>query len=163
MTLSRVSFQGYRRGMWIGEDPFLEDPGLEKLLDQLESINNDDELAKWRVSVLGKYEAFVEPKGIEIARQAEERLVEKLKQFTETVKTVEKEIENGSYRSDHVNVTGNTALKFLKLGATESKSKYTSRMLIRSHSVGSLYCFLILDGHNSDSNDFRICSCHSSK
>jgi Asp-tRNA(Asn)/Glu-tRNA(Gln) amidotransferase B subunit len=112
---------------------------------------------------LGKYEAFVEPEGIETARQAEERLVEKLKQFTETVKTVEKEIEKGSFRSDHVNVAGNTALKFLKSGATESKNMYTLYMLIRSNYVGSLYCFLILDGHNSDSNDFRICSCHSSK
>lgn len=131
MTLTRISFQRSRRNLrlGVGDDPFLEDAGLEGLLGELANIETIDDLAKWRISVLGRYEAFVAPEGIETAREAERFLGGKLKEVVNAVAEVEKEIECGHISRDHVTVAGNSALKKLQSGSTECKDKQPSLLL----------------------------------
>jgi hypothetical protein len=58
----------------IGADPVSMDIGLERLLSQVRSIaSTEDDFIRWKVSVVGRYEAHVEQKGIETARVADDR------------------------------------------------------------------------------------------
>jgi hypothetical protein len=70
---------------------------------------------------LGRYEAFVDHEGIEVARRADDRLLEKLREFESTLQAVQNEVDDGGIRSDYVNVRGSKVLVQLNKQAEESE------------------------------------------
>jgi hypothetical protein len=111
------------------------DIGLERLLSQVRSIaSTEDDFIGWKVSVVGRYEAHVEQKGIETARVADDRLMETLRQLLHTVESIQTQIDKGGIRGDHVSVRGATTLSKLKEQAAERKTIYICFSLFVSHS-----------------------------
>lgn len=96
--------QGARKKLF-GVDPVSVDPGLARLLchdvctttttTTRNGIDDDDDdtdnFLKWRISVVGRYEAYIELTGLEKARLVEESLVDRLFSFSNTIRALESE------------------------------------------------------------------------
>jgi hypothetical protein len=150
-----------RRKLLGNADPVTLDPGLERLLGQVGSIKTEDELFKWRISVLGRYEAFVQHEGIEVARRADIRLLEKLKEFENTLQAVQHAVDDGGIRSDYVNVRGNNVLVQLNKQAEESEENIIHPVVLRENSTQDTHTFSFLSSHFSDVCNFAILTLQS--
>jgi len=109
---------GRRRKLKV--DPVSQDIGLKKLLTQkIGDLQSEDEWNLWYVSVIGRYEAFVDQNGLVPAREAEENVLRRVAKFGGLATELTSQIASKRIRKDYLGVKGNNLLNKIQDESSE--------------------------------------------